>query len=166
MTDTNNSVETEGVASESKAAPTPPTTPPRGRRRFARFLTRLVLMVVVPAASALIGAYFYVESQRYVTSENAYVKTDKVTIASEVSGKTLAVEVREHDKVEAGEMLPRLHEEPYRIAPEHAAARRGSIRTQIESRRASHRVKGAETKVGTDELAYYDNTLQSPQKTL
>ena len=166
MTDTNNSVETEGVASESKAAPTPPTTPPRGRRRFARFLTRLVLMVVVPAASALIGAYFYVESQRYVTSENAYVKTDKVTIASEVSGKTLAVEVREHDKVETGQLLLRLDDEPYRIALEHAAAERDSIRAEIESRRASYRVKVAELKLGRDELSYYDTTFKRRQSLL
>lgn len=166
MTDQNESAENGAETPQPEAPPKPAMAPPRGRRRFTRFLTRLVLMVIVPAASALVGAYFYVESQRYVTSENAYVKADKVTIASEVSGKILAVEIREHDTVEAGQLLFRLDDEPYRIALEHAAAERDRIRAEIESRRAAYRVKVAELKLARDELAYYDTTFKRRQSLL
>lgn len=166
MTDQDESAETESSASDREATSKTAMAPPRGRRRFARFMTRLVLMIVVPAASAIIGAYFYVESQRYVTSENAYIKADKVTIASEVSGKILAVEVREHDTVEAGQLLFRLDDEPYSIALEHAAAERDRIRAEIESRRAAYRVKVAELKLAREELAYYDTTFKRRQSLL
>jgi membrane fusion protein (multidrug efflux system) len=94
----------------------PTVNPPRRRRRFLRFVIRLMLMIVVPGAAALIGAYFYVSGQRYVTSENAYIKADKVTITSEVSGKVMVVEVREHDTVVVGQLLFRIDDELYRIA--------------------------------------------------
>lgn len=151
-----------GTVDEKPAAP----PPPRRQRRFTRFMVRLVLMIVVPGVAALVGAYFYVNSQRFVTSENAYVKADKVTIASEVSGKVLAVEVREHDTVEVGQLLFRLDDEPYRIALDHAAAERDRIRSEIESLRASYKVKVAELKLARDDLSYFDRTFKRREKLL
>ncbi len=159
--------ETLPAAAETAQSPDTPRPPPvRRQRRFTRFMVRLVLMVFVPGAAALVGAYFYVASQRYVTSENAYVKADKVTIASEVSGKVLAVEVREHDTVEAGQLLFRLDDEPYRIALDHAAAERDSTRAEIESRRAAYRVKVAELKLARDDRAYFDDTFKRRESLL
>ena len=164
MTDSPDNLETAETAAENPAAS---LTPPRPRqRRFARFIVRMVLMVLVPGVATLVGAYFYVASQRYVTSENAYVKADKLTIAAEVSGKVLAVEVREHDTVEAGQLLFRLDDEPYRIALDHASAERDRIRAEIESHRATYRVKIQELKLGRDDLAYYDRTFQRRESLL
>ena len=101
-----------------------------------------------------------------MTSQNAYVLADKVTIASEVVGKVLAVEVREHDTVEAGQLLFRIDDEPYRIALEHAAAERDRIRAEIESRRAAYRVKVAELKLARDDLAYFDRTFKRRESLL
>lgn len=169
MTDNSESAESAGNATEDEAPQSPParpTSPPRRPRRFMRFMVRLVLMVFVPGIAALVGAYFYVTSQRYVTSENAYIKADKVTIASEVSGKVLAVEVREHDTVELGQLLFRLDDEPYRIALDHAAAERDRIRAEIESRRASYRVKIAELKLARDDHAYFNDTFKRRESLL
>ena len=160
MTDQNEQDAEAAEIEEKPAAPAPRPTPVRRQRRFARFVTRMVLMVFVPGAAALVGAYFYVASQRYVTSENAYIKADKVTISSEVSGKVTAVEVREHDTVEAGQLLFRLDDESYRIALDHAAAERDSTRAAIESRRAAYRVKIAELKLARDDMAYFDDTFK------
>jgi membrane fusion protein (multidrug efflux system) len=140
--------------------------PPRRQRRFLRFMVRLVLMIVVPGVAALVGAFFYVNGQRYVTSENAYVKADKITITSEVSGKVLAVEVREHDTVEQGQLLFRIDDEPYRIALEDASAQRERIRAEVESLRARYRVKRAELKLAREDLAYFERTFKRRQKLL
>ncbi len=145
---------------------TTPPNPPRRQRRFMRFMVRLVLMIVVPGAAALVGAFFYVNGQRYVTSENAYVKADKVTIASEVSGKVVAVEVREHDTVEEGQLLFRLDDEPYRIALDDANAQRERISTEVEALRADYRVKQAELKLARDDMAYFDRTFKRRESLL
>jgi len=169
MTDTQDGAESAEAAEPPAAAeekPAHPAPPPRRQRRFARFVTRMVLMVFVPGVAALVGAYFYVASQRYVTSENAYIKADKVTIASEVSGKVIAVEVREHDTVEVGQLLFRLDDESYRIALEHAAAERDSTRAEIESRRAAYRVKIQELKLGRDDLSYFEDTFKRRESLL
>ncbi len=145
---------------------TTPPNPPRRQRRFMRFMVRLVLMVVVPGVAALVGAFFYVTSQRYVTSENAYVKADKVTIASEVSGKVMVVDVREHDTVEKGQLMFRIDDEPYRIALDDANAQRERIRQEVESLRAAYRVKQAELKLAKEDLAYFERTFKRRQKLL
>ena len=166
MTDNTECADNASEAPETAPEASRPTSPPRRPRRFVRFMLRLVLMVFVPGIAALVGAYFYVTSQRYVTSENAYIKADKVTIASEVSGKVLAVEVREHDTVELGQLLFRLDDEPYQIALAHAAAERDRIRAAIESRRASYRVKIAELKLARDDHAYFNDTFKRRESLL
>ena len=163
MTESSEKPEENQVA-EATEETRPPAPRPRRQRRFLRFMVRLVLMVVLPGVAALVGAYFYVNSQRYVTSENAYVKADKVTIASEVAGKVLTVEVREHDRVEAGQLLFRLDDEPYRIALEDAAAERDRIRSVIESRRAAYHVKVAELNLARKDLDYFELTFKRNAK--
>lgn len=144
----------------------PTVNPPRRRRRFLRFVIRLMLMIVVPGAAALIGAYFYVSGQRYVTSENAYIKADKVTITSEVSGKVMVVEVREHDTVVVGQLLFRIDDELYRIALGDASAQRERIGAEVESLRASYRVKQAELRLAKDDFAYFDRTFKRRESLL
>ena len=62
---------------------------------------RLVLLVVVPTAVAVIAGLFWLWGGRYVSTENAYVKSDIVQIAAEVSGKVLSVHVKDHAAVKA-----------------------------------------------------------------
>ncbi len=143
-----------------------PSTPPRHQRRLMRFIMRLVLLVVVPGALALVGAFFYVSGQRYVSSENAYVKADKITITTEVSGKIAAVEVREHDTVRAGELLFRIDDAPYRITLEETKAMRNRVRNEVESLRAAYRVKQAELKLAKEDLGYYERSFKRRKKLL
>ncbi len=86
----------------------PQTPPPRwGGSR----LGRLVLLGLGPLVVAALGAYYFVTSGRYVSTENAYVKADKIAVSIDVSGHVHDVAVAENDIVQAGDVLFRLNDE-------------------------------------------------------
>ena len=143
---------------DSEAKEIKPT--PRRPRHFAKFIVRLVLLVVIPAAAALIGAYVYVTGQRYVSSENAFVKANKIAISSEVSGKVRAVNVSEHATVQEGQILFQIDDEAYGIAQAEAQAALQRIRNDVESLRANYWVKLAELKLAKDDFSYFDKTFE------
>ena len=128
--------------SEAESAPSPialPAQPPRRRRGGTRFL----LLVVVPLLAILAGLGFYLHGGRYVSTENAYVKADKVLIGTEVAGRILEVLVRENQAVEAGQPLLRLDPAPFRIALARAEAQLAQVRTDLRVLKASYHEKQA-----------------------
>ena len=84
-------------------------SPSRERWRHVR---RIALMASVPLVLA-IGAYFYYKStENIITTDNAYVQQDKVSVSAEVTGEITEVLVRENQTVRAGDLLFRIDAEP------------------------------------------------------
>lgn len=77
---------------------------------------RLVALGIVPAFVLAAGLWVWLQGGRYISTENAFVKSDIVRIAAEVSGRVIGLNVREHDRVVAGETLLRLDPKPFKIA--------------------------------------------------
>jgi membrane fusion protein, multidrug efflux system len=127
---------------------------PRHRRR-TRNIVRLGLMILGPLAVLIAGSYYYVIGGRFVSTENAYVKADKIAISTNVPGRVIEVLTSENDKVEAGQMLFRLNPEPFQIALNQATAKLDSIKAEIHELQAIHRQKQAELKVQQSDLAYF-----------
>lgn len=127
---------------------------PRHRRR-ARNLVRLGLMILGPLAVVIAGSYYYVIGGRFVSTENAYVKADKIAISTNVPGRVIEVLTSENNKVEAGQMLFRLNPEPFQIALNQATAKLDSIKAEIRELQAIYRQKQAELKVQQSDLAYF-----------
>ncbi len=140
--------------------------PKRRPRRVLRFVFRFAMMIVVPGAAVLVGAYYFVAGQRFVTSDNAFIKADKVAISTEVAGKVTAVDIGEHAIVRAGQVLFRIDDVSYRIAVDEAKASMRLIRNEVEALRAEYRVKLAESKLAKDDLAYFERTLNRRKKLL
>lgn len=127
---------------------------PRHRRR-TRNLVRLGLMILGPFAVVIAGSYYYVIGGRFVSTENAYVKADKIAISTNVPGRVIEVLTSENNKVEAGQMLFRLNPEPFQIALNQATAKLDSIKAEIRELQAIYRQKQAELKVQQSDLAYF-----------
>src|SRR5690606_16232146 len=121
--------------SEPPAGPMPPA-----RRRGG---IRFVSMVVVPLLLLLAAVGFYLHGGRYVATENAYVKADKVLIGTEVAGRIAEVLVAENETVAAGQPLLRLDPAPFRIALARAEAQLAQVRTDLRVLKASYREKQA-----------------------
>lgn len=83
---------------------------------------RIALMLIVPLIVIAVGAYWYITSGRYVSTDNAYVQQNIVEISPDVGGRIVTVMVQENQHVEAGDILFRIDPDPYRIAVEQADA--------------------------------------------
>src|SRR4051794_29728793 len=92
---------------------------------------RLVLLVVIPVIALAVGAYFYLMSGRYISTDNAYVGAQKVLITPDISGKIARVSVAEGQRVNAGDALIEIDPEPFRIAVTQAEARLAGVRTDF-----------------------------------
>jgi membrane fusion protein (multidrug efflux system) len=117
------------------------SAPPAAARRRLR---RLVLLVVVPLAALLVTGLVYLHGGRYVETDNAYVKADKVPVSAEVSGTVTTVMVRENQTVVAGQPLFRLDRAPFDVAVAKAEAKLAQARTDLSALKESYREKEAE----------------------
>ena len=129
-------------------------------RSFGARLRRFLLLGFGPLALLVAGGTYYVVSGRYVTTENAYLKSDKIAISTEISGHVSLVAVAEGEIVERGQTLFLIDEERYRIALDQKEAELQAARQEVEALRALHRQKRAELKAAQEEIAYYDSEFQ------
>jgi membrane fusion protein (multidrug efflux system) len=122
--------------------------------RLRRLIVRLVLLVGVPAIAAIVGGFIWLQGGRFVSTENAYVKSDIVQVAPEISGRVQEVLVRDHAPVKAGDVLLKLDAEPFRLALDKAAAELDAARSQVETLRATWRETKSELAEAEGRAAY------------
>lgn len=96
------------VQSEGEA-PAGDMPAPAPKRRWLR----LALMLGVPLLLLAAAGIYWLGLQGKVSTDNAYVQQDKVSVSAEVGGKIEEVLVGEGDQVEAGQLLFRIDPEPY-----------------------------------------------------
>ena len=101
------------------------------RRRGAKRLTRIMLMIVVPLVVAVVALRLYVGGGRYVVTENAYVKAHIIVVSADVSGRVVRVNVDDNRSVNPGEQLFAIDPLPFRIAVAEADAQLEMVRTEI-----------------------------------
>jgi len=121
-------------------------TPPKKNR------LRLVLLVSVPLIILAIGAYFYLTGGRYVSTDNAYVQQDKISVSAEITGRIVEVNVKENQKVKAGDLLYRIDPAPFRIALEQAEAQLAAAKVGVNKLQAQVAGGGADIQAAQDNL--------------
>ena len=89
---------------------------------------RLVLMFIVPALLIALGGYWWLNSGKTVSTDNAAVKQDITAVGAQVSGPITEVFVREGDRVKAGQLLFRIDPAPFRVALLQAQAQLAAAR--------------------------------------
>src|SRR5881275_1014582 len=85
-------------------------------RKPSRKRLRMILLVALPLIAVGIGAAIYLSSGRYISTDNAYVGSQKVLITPDISGKIAKVTVTEGQRVNAGDALLEIDPEPFRIS--------------------------------------------------
>lgn len=159
MPDSSNTTTLERPALVPQPAPTK-TRDPVSRRRRLRF----ALLVIVPLVLLVGAGLFWLTGGRYVSTDDAYVKADKVMIAPEVSGKVTEVAVDANQHVAPGQLLFIIDEEPYRIALQRTDAMLAAARNDIESMRAQLAEKRAALKATQDTLDYMTREFERQQQ--
>jgi membrane fusion protein (multidrug efflux system) len=100
-------------------------------KKFSRKRLRTILLIVAPLIVLAIGTFIYLGSGRYISTDNAYVGSQKVLITPDISGKVLRVMVREGQHVKAGDELFEIDPQPFQLALTQAQAK-------LETARADH----------------------------
>ena len=133
--------------------------PPDARRAKRRKALRPVLMIGGVVAVVAGGLLYWINGGQVVSIDNAYVRADKLSVATDVSGIVASVPVHEGEAVRKGAVLFRLDERPFRIALNAAEANLSATRLQLEAmQRDYHRmltdVSVKQAQVGMDQARF------------
>jgi membrane fusion protein (multidrug efflux system) len=154
--------------SQSAAAPrlvAPEETPlhARQRSRVLRPLLMLGGILVVAVASFL----FWLNGGRYVSIDNAYVRAAKVAVSTDVSGTVIEVNVREGQRVKAGDVLFRLNPHKFQIALDGARANLAQVELSLRAMKVDYQrmlrdIEAQDAKVQADQAAFerYSNLVR------
>lgn len=129
-----------------------------------RSLIRLVLMVLVPIGAAIGGTQYYMSTLRYVTTENAYVKSTVVAISSEVTGRIDRLSAHENKRVAAGDLLFSIDPEPFRIVLNRTEAELSRVFNAIEAMRADYRESQLEIKEAAGDIPFYKRAFNRQRR--
>ena len=134
------------------------------KRRLRRVVTVTLFSLVGPVAIGAGTLYVYATGGRNVSTENAYVKADKIAISADISGRVVRVNAAANQTVRSGDVLFRLDEEPFRIAKHRAEAKLEAARQTIAALKAEYRQKIAEHKLGKGDIGYYQRGVDRQRK--
>ncbi len=150
------------------AAPMPPAAEPPAlpaKPRAKRRLLRPLLFALLPVALA-VGGYDYVTGGQVMSTDNAYVQARSLGVSTDVSGTVAAIEVRDNQRVEKGQVLFRLKPDAFRIALEGAQAQLGTVRNQVLTLQASYRQSLSQIAQARADLPFYQGTFKRQQDLL
>lgn len=120
-------------------------------RRFAR----LAFMLSVPLLLTVGGVAYYIANDHYVSTDNAYVQQDKISISAEVGGRIVEVAVKENQQINAGDLLFRIDPAPYRIAIEQADASIAAAQVKVVTLETDYQTTGVDIDSAREDVAFF-----------
>ena len=116
----------------------------RIRKAGERSLTRTIIMLIVPAIILFGGVYYYLTSGGSVSTDDAQVKQDIVSVSAQVTGPVQKVFVRNGSRVNKGDILFQIDPAPYQVALENAEAQLAQAQLQTSQLRTQAAGSGAD----------------------
>jgi membrane fusion protein (multidrug efflux system) len=107
-------------------------------------LLRTILMLIVPALLVIGGGYYWLTSGASVSTDDAQIKQDIVSVSPQVNGQVVQVFVRNGARVKKGDLLFRIDPQPYRVALEQAEAQLANAQLQTVQLRTQAAGTGAD----------------------
>lgn len=141
-----------------EAAPTTPAPAPAPRKG-----RRIALMISLPLALLVGGVIYWFSLQGKVTTDNAYVQQNKVSLSAEVGGRIVAVFVADGDVVEAGDLLFRIDPEPSRLQIRQADAEIAMAQASLTALASSADLSGSDIAAAREDIAFSQATLGRQQ---
>ncbi len=117
------------------------------------------LMMSVPLLVLAAGGYAYATSGRGVSTDNAYVKQDIVSVSSDVAGRIVEVRVRENQIVKQGDVLFVVDPEPYRVALQEADATLAAAQVELETLRTDYSATGVDIAGAQEDVRFAEQDL-------
>jgi membrane fusion protein, multidrug efflux system len=139
----------------------------RTRRKISgKGALRTILMLIVPALLILGGAYYWLTSGGSVSTDDAQVKQDIVSVSPQVNGQIVQVFVRNGAHVKRGDLLFRIDPQPFRVALEQAQAQLANAELQTQVLRTTAAGTSGDITGAQATLAIKQNALGRQQALL
>jgi membrane fusion protein (multidrug efflux system) len=143
------------MSSKIEAAPAPEAPLPQASdARTPSSWKKRAVMFGVPILIAAGGGIWWMTSGGSVSTDNAYVKMDKVSVAAEVGGRITEVGVKDGQYVKAGDLLFRIDSEPYRLSVAEATAAIDAAKVEVGNLSASARTYDVDIAAAREELSF------------
>lgn len=152
-------MDTDPKAAALPAAASPP--PPAKSSWRGR-----VLMFGLPLVLIIAGGLYWLTSGGSVSTDNAYVQMDKVSVATEVGGRIVEVAVRDGQQVAAGTLLFRIDPEPYRLVVAQATAAIDAARVQVGTLAASASAASVDIAKAQADIDYAETVYRRQEELL
>lgn len=125
---------------------------------------RKILMIGVPVIALIVGALLWLNSGRYESTDNAYVKSDKIMISPEISGVVEARFAENNQIVEKGAPLFAIDAQPYQIALAKAEADLATVTADINEKKSEYAQKKEEMAMAASDMALADAEYDRAEK--
>lgn len=116
---------------------------------------RLALLLSLPLVLLVGGIVYYLANDHYVSTDNAYVQQEKVSVASEIGGRIVEVAVSENQHVVAGDLLFRIDPEPFRIAVAQAEASIAAAQVKVVTMQTDLGNSSVDIDSAREDVAFY-----------
>jgi membrane fusion protein (multidrug efflux system) len=150
------------MATEPMSA-TAATEAPKSRRKVklpaGKGALKSFLMLIVPALLIVGGGYYWLTSGKSVSTDDAQVKQDIVSVSPQVNGQVVQVLVRNGMHVKRGDVLFRIDPQPYQVALEQAQAQLAAAQLQTTQLRTTAAGTGADITGSEANLRIKENAL-------
>lgn len=123
-----------------------------GERR--RPWVRRVLLWGLPIGLVAAGVFVYGSGGRFVSTDNAYVKQDRIDVAAQVGGEVREVRATENARVAAGDAVLVLDDALARVAVQRAQAQLATARADVLALQASYGEKQGQLAVARKSADY------------
>ena len=121
---------------------------------------RPILMIGVPLIVLALIGYYYLISGRYVSTDNAYVKADMVSVSPDVGGRIVQVYVKQNETVKAGAPIFQIDPQPYKLALAEAEAQLQAAASNVNSMKAKYQMTVAQVALAKSNIEYYGRELK------
>jgi membrane fusion protein (multidrug efflux system) len=146
------------------------TAEPKVRRKVkvlaGKGALKTILMLIVPALLLIGGGYYWLTSGGSVSTDDALVKQDIVSVSAQVTGPIQQAYVHNGSQVKKGDILFRIDPAPFQVALENAEAQLAAAELQTRQLRTQAAGTGADITGSEANLRIRQNALGRQQALL
>lgn len=135
-------------------ADTATSLPPPGSMPARRPWGRWALMLAVPLALVAGAGIYWQSLQGKVSTDNAYIKQDMISVSAEVGGAITEVMVADGAEVKAGQLLFRIDPEPFRLQIAEANAAIAGAQANVIALRSDANLTGTDIAAARSDVAF------------
>jgi membrane fusion protein, multidrug efflux system len=118
-------------------------------------IRKWLIMLSIPILLISGAWYYYKTNDHFVSTDNAYVQQDKVSISAEVSGRITEVAVKENQEIHEGDLLFRIDSAPFKFAIAQAEAAIASAQVKVTTLETDVSNSGVDIASSREDVGFY-----------